>query len=70
MALQGVAGEVRQCAFGIGLVMQVKVRFSVAGMVSLVVLCSGTAWIGWRVMVRLGAVLCGSVMYVLVWQDR
>ena len=23
---------------------------------------------GWRVMVRLGAVLCGTVMYGLVWQ--
>ena len=59
-----------------------------AGMVRLVVLCSGTAWIGWhgkdgqgssrygamwfgwRVMVRLGAVLCGSVMYGLVWLAR
>ena len=27
----GLAGEVRQCAFGIGWVMQVKVRFGVAG---------------------------------------
>ena len=27
----GLAGEVRQCAFGIGCVMQVKVRFGVAG---------------------------------------
>ena len=25
---------------------------------------------GWRVMVRLGAVLCGTVMYGLVWQAR
>ena len=25
---------------------------------------------GWRVMVRLGAVLCGSVMYGFVWQAR
>ena len=27
----------------------------------------GAMWFGWRVMVRLGAVLCGSVMYGLVW---
>ena len=65
-ACLGLAGEVRQCALGIGWVMQVKVRFSVAGMVRLVVLCSGTVWFGWRVMVRLGAVLCGTVMYGLV----
>ena len=25
---------------------------------------------GWRVMVRLGAVLCGTVMYGLVWLAR
>ena len=29
-----------------------------------------SVWRGRRVMVRLGAVLCGSVMYGLVWQVR
>ena len=42
------AGEGRQCAFGIGWVMQVKVRFSVAGMVRLVMLRRGTAGFGRR----------------------
>ena len=64
MARFGKAGEVRQCAFGIGWVMQVKVRFSVAGRVRLVVLCSGTALIGWNGKAgqgssRYGAMWCG-----------
>ena len=57
----GLAGEVRQCALGIGWVMQVKVRFSVAGRVRLVVLCSGVAGIGWQGKDRNGMACQGVV---------
>ena len=84
----GKAGEVRQCAFGIGCARQGKfwlarhgwdrfacVRFGEAGIVwngeaRLVEAGLCAERFGWRVMVRLGAVLCGTVMYGLVWQER
>lgn len=46
----------------------VRFRNGRNGLVRLVMARKCGAWHGWRVMVRLGAVLCGSVMYGLVWQ--
>ena len=43
---------------------------AVLGLLGPVMARLGAEWFGWRVMVRMGAVLCGSVMYGLVWQER
>ena len=48
----------------------VRFRNGRHGLVSPVMARKCGAWHGCRVMVRLGAVLCGSVMYGLVWQAR
>ena len=43
---------------------------AVLGLLGPVMARLGAEWFGWRVMVRLGAVLCGSVMYGLVMLAR
>ena len=43
---------------------------AVLGLLGPVMARLGAEWFGWRVMVRLGAVLRGSVMYGLVWLAR
>ena len=58
-------GMVGSCTVCLGLAGE-----AVLGLLGPVMARLGAEWFGWRVMVRLGAVLCGSVMYGLVWQAR
>ena len=54
-------GMVGSCTVCLGLAGE-----AVLGLLGPVMARLGAEWFGWRVMVRLGAVLCGTVMYGLV----
>ena len=55
-------GLVGSCTVCLGLAGE-----AVLGLLGPVMARLGAEWFGWRVMFRLGAVLCGTVMYGLVW---